>query len=738
MDKKILSKIESSVKTDFDNNKRILSFPEYIDLVGKNPRNFVRGSAQYTLDMLNHFGKEEPSKKNPSQSYPHFKLFDMGFDDSRYKVIGLNNVQNEIYLTLQDFVKEGINNRLILLHGPNGSAKSSLVQCIIRGLEHYSGLPEGALYRYHWIFPIDKYTKGSLGLGYASAKEPVESFASLNEEDIAAKIQCELKDHPLLLIPKESRKDLLKELLGDQKISIPDYLLHGSPCHKCKMIFEALLTTYKGDLKKVLKHVQVERFYISKRYRTGVVSIEPQMHVDASSRQVTMDQSWGHLPPSLQSLSLYETSGDLVDGNRGLIEFSDLLKRPVDTFKYLLTATESGSVNIGSSIAYLDTVFIGSTNELQMDAFKEFPDFMSFKARIELIRVPYLMEYSLEQKIYDITLPKIAGNKHVTPHTTEICALWAVLSRLKKPNAIHYPPNLTTIIGDLTPIQKAKLYDRGEMPNHLSPEEKKLLRAAIKKLKEEYTAVPYYEGRVGASAREMKSVLYDAAHNSEFECLTPIAVFRELEEFVKRVTEYDFLKQDVKDGYHDNYAFINVARNEYLSILDQEVRESMGIFDSKQYADFMKKYISHLSHLLKKEKIKNTITGELESPDMSLIQEFENIVQAPAGGSEREAFRQNVISSIGAYALDHPNEAVDYKQVFPEFYHKIENHYFNQQKSQMKQLANAITVFGTEKDDPQSDSSKLAKQTVSTMLDRFGYCEACAKRSISFLIKSKY
>src|SRR5690606_22621846 len=128
-------------------------------------------------------------------------------------------------------------------------------------------------------------------------------------------------------------------------------------------------------------------------------------------------RSLGQLPSVLHGLNLFSLSGDLVDGNRGLIEFSDLLKRPIDTFKYLLIACETGSVNVGPTIAYLDTVFFGSTNELQLDAFKEFPDFMSFKARIELTRVPYLLSVTREKEIYQSDLEQIALEKPVAPHS---------------------------------------------------------------------------------------------------------------------------------------------------------------------------------------------------------------------------------------------------------------------------------------------------------------------------------
>ena len=40
--------------------------------------------------------------------------------------------------------------------------------------------------------------------------------------------------------------------------------------------------------------------------------MEPQLAVDARSRQLTMDRSLGSLPPALQSLTLYEYQGELV------------------------------------------------------------------------------------------------------------------------------------------------------------------------------------------------------------------------------------------------------------------------------------------------------------------------------------------------------------------------------------------------------------------------------------------
>ncbi|MGZ3698228.1 MAG: PrkA family serine protein kinase, partial [Bdellovibrionota bacterium] len=498
----ILNRIDQSVRKDFDSNRRILSFDEYLILLGEQPENQLRGSAEYLVNMMDHFGKSPVSSgETDSGSQMRFNLFDLPVDGIATKVVGQETVQNQIYRALKGFARQGLNNKLVLLHGPNGSAKSSIIHAMMGAMERYSHDPDGSLYTINWIFPIERYTKGGMGLGQYSptSKEKVANFAKLIDEEVAARIPCELRDHPLLIIPQEQRKDFLASIIGERRADevwskLPTYLTRGDLCHRCKLISDALLNANNGDFKKVLMHVQVERFYFARRYRRGLVTIEPQLHVDAQYHQLTYNKSMSSLPASLQSINLFSLSGDLVDGNRGMIEYSDLLKRPVDSFKYLLTACETGSVNVATSIAYLDAVMMGSTNEVQLDAFKEFPDFTSFKARIELIRVPYLLNVNQEREIYATHLRQMAGEKHVAPHVDWAVALWSVLSRLKKPNSINYPPNVSTLVSNLSPIEKARLYDTGEMPQALSPEDRKLLRATVRKLREEYSNIPYYEG----------------------------------------------------------------------------------------------------------------------------------------------------------------------------------------------------------------------------------------------------
>ena len=174
----------------------------------------------------------------------------------------------------------------------------------------------------------------------------------------------------------------------------------------------------------MLRHVRVERFEVSHRYRQGWVTVEPQLSVDATERQITADRTLGALPPSLQSVSLFEYGGELVGANRGIIEFDDLLKRPLEHYKYLLTTVERAAVSMTSATLFLDLVFLGSCNDIHLAAFREIPDFQSFKGRIELVRVPFILDVRHEEALYQRAAARgrrRAATSRRTPPTSPRC-----------------------------------------------------------------------------------------------------------------------------------------------------------------------------------------------------------------------------------------------------------------------------------------------------------------------------
>ncbi|HWL85231.1 MAG TPA: serine protein kinase PrkA, partial [Polyangiaceae bacterium] len=374
--------VAENVERRFKTGRRVLSFTEYLDLFATDPVRYARDASRYVRDVFDHYGTT--LIEHPWGKFTRYNLFDLPWEGGgpgkplpRGALIGQEQVQGEIYRSLSNFAREGRPSRLILLHGPNGSAKSTIVGCLMRALEHYSSLDEGALYRFNWVFPSNKTVRGSLGFGKKSEGGGAATYAHLADDEIDAKLLVEVRDHPLFLFPLEDRKLLLDRLFAAGSEPPSDWILRGQLSHKSQQVFEALLSSYGGSYTEVLKHVQVERYFISQRYRTGAVTIGPQMSVDAGERQITADRSLAALPASLQAVTLYEAKGELIEAAGGLLEFSDLLKRPLDAFKYLQLSVETGEVALSQQNVQLNCVMMGSANELHLDAFREHPEFAS-------------------------------------------------------------------------------------------------------------------------------------------------------------------------------------------------------------------------------------------------------------------------------------------------------------------------------------------------------------------------
>lgn len=741
-----LKTVGDQVQATFLGNKTILAFQEYMEAFFERPRVQARDAARYIRDCFDYYGTETVEK--PWGPVRRFKLFDRPFDqgpgsslegEGGAPVSGLEDVQNSIYRILNTFVRAGRVNKLILLHGPNGSAKSSLVAALQRALEDYSRKEEGALYRFNWIFPSEKLVKGSIGFGEGKvvAGQRVESYAHLEGEQVDARISCELKDHPLFILPRGERKKLLAETCKpDSGFQLDAGILEGELCHKCRLIYAALLQSYNGDVLKVLRHVQVERFYVSRRYLVGAVTVEPQMSVDADYRQVTHDRSHGALPGALQNLTLYEPYGPLVSGNRGVIEFSDLLKRPLDHYKYLLGTVETGVARMSHFLLHLDSVLIASSNEKHLSAFKEMSDFASFKGRIELVRVPYLRTVHEEESVYRHRLAETIG-KHVAPHATWVAAQWAVLTRLKKPIADRYKGDLRKLVDHLTPLEKARLYDDGTAPDRLSSAQARELRKSLTDLWRESDSYPNYEGRGGASAREVKTVISNAAQSNQYKCLTPQAVLEELAELTRDKSVYEFLQQEVVDGYHDHEEFVRITENQYLDLLDEEVREAMGLISERQYRELFERYMLHVLAWTRGERVRNKVSGESERPDEEMMAQTEAITMS--GGEDRREFRRALITAIGAHRLDHPEGEIDYGQIFPDLFRRLRDHFFDERKRTLRKNSEKVLRYlGDERDQLSSREQAQVGSTLQAMKDRHGYCDDCAKDALLLLLGRRY
>ena len=737
-----LRQIAERVQREFEQGRRLLAFQEYLELFANDPLRYSRDAARYLRDAFDHYGRV--TVERPWGRLTRFRLFDLPFlepqEAQRELLIGQEAVQGEIYRALSNFVREGRPNRVVLLHGPNGSAKSTVAACIMRALEHYSTQDEGALYRFHWVFPNEKTVRGAIGFGGKRAVplSREDSYAHLPEEEIDARLFMEVRDHPLFLLPRSERKRLIERFYSDVGASEPPpaWVLRGELSHKSRQVFEALLTTYDGSLEQVLRHVQVERYFISRRYRVGAVSLGPQLSVDAGERQVTADRSLGALPTALQAVTLFEAFGELVDAAGGLLEFSDILKRPLDAFKYLQITAETGEVALRSQSLHVNCVMLASGNEAHLAAFHEHPEFESFRGRLELVRAPYLLSWIDEQAIYDAQIaPQV--RTHVAPHATQMAAMFAVLTRMRRPNSDRYEGTLRELTGELTAVEKMDLYATGSPPLRLDDESRKLLRAAIETLHSESDSYPIYEGSVGASPREMRTVLLDAAQNPRFSCLSPLAVLEELDALCERPQEYAFLQDEkLPGGYHDHVLFRRAIRERLLDSLEDELRIASGLVDESRYTDLFERYVTHVSYWVKGEKTRNAVTGQYEDPDERMMREVESLL----GNSDEPAeFRHGLIGTIAAWAIDHPGQPIDNRHVFASHLRRLREAAFGERRTLVAKLCRDLVMLLKEEGAGLNEPRRsAATRAASELYTRFGYEASSAGDAAAVLVRERF
>src|SRR5215510_14393477 len=207
---------------------------DYLRVVQETPR-VTRNAFQRIYDMILSYGVEEVVEHK--KKYSRYRFFRDERHSGRDAVYGIDQSLNHLVDIFKAASRNyGTERRVILLHGPVGSAKSTIVRLLKKGLEEYSQRSEGAMYTFAWTNIANDVEK--------------EVFALVNDE-----LACPMREEPLHLIPSDQRSKLIEELMRNS--SDPSYPIHieGDLCPACRQMYRDLTRRYKGDWFKVMDHI---------------------------------------------------------------------------------------------------------------------------------------------------------------------------------------------------------------------------------------------------------------------------------------------------------------------------------------------------------------------------------------------------------------------------------------------------------------------------------------------------
>jgi len=440
------------------------TFAEYLDMVAKQPQ--IADLAHARLyNMIMASGVEDGEDGRPRK----YKFF---LDD-------LYGVER----TLQQLVEEYLNpasrrldirKRILMLVGPVGGGKSTLVTLIKRGLERYSKSDEGATYA----------IKG-----------------------------CPMHEEALHLIPEELRPDFKKNF---------GVYIEGDLCPVCRYRLDH---EWEGNI----HNVPVQRIILSEKTRVGVGTFKP---ADPKSQDVA--ELTGSV--NIQALTefgqesdprAYNFDGELNIANRGVMEFIEMLKAE-KRFLYELN-TVAGEQTIKASrfaLIYCDVAVIAHTNEYEYNSYFSNKENEAMIDRIFVVKVPYNLRVGEEVRIYekligqsDVQDSALGGDLdlsriHIAPYTLRVASMFAILTRLKPSKKAGL--SLTT---------KMKLYDGEKQVGDWD-------QRHVKELHDEYLD----EGMNGVSPRFIINRISSALVKGGKTYVTPIDVLRSLRDGITEYT----------------------------------------------------------------------------------------------------------------------------------------------------------------------------------------------------------
>jgi serine protein kinase len=609
------------------------SFRDYFELVTQNPRLAELSHARIN-DMIHAAGIEKLNEgtRDEVARYNFFAEELFGIEEPIARIV-------EYFKSAAQRLE--VRKRILLLMGPVGGGKSTIVTMLKRGLEHWTQTEEGA------VFAIK---------------------------------DCPMHEEPLHLIPNSLRPEIEKHY---------GIYIEGDLCPQCRY---ALEHTYHGRH----EDVRVERMVFSEKDRVGIGTFAPS---DPKSQDIT--ELTGSIDLSTigevgveSDPRAYRFDGELNIANRGLMEFVEMLKVDEKFLYSLLTLSQEQNIKTGRfAMIYADEVIVSHTNENEYISFAGNRKSEALQDRIILVRVPYNLRVSQEERIYDKLLKQSLSlrNVHIAPNTLRVAAMFAVMTRLEEPKRQNV---------DI--VKKMKLYDGEDVEGYKSKDVRELKDEAVR------------EGMDGISPRYIINRLSSALVRDGITCINPIDALRAIKDGFEQHTG---ISADQRDRYLN---LISAARKEYDEIAKIEVQRAFVYSFEEMARTMCNNYLDNVEAYCNKERIKDPITEEEMEPDEQLMRSIEE--QIGITENAKNTFRQEILIRISSYARKGRNFDYNSHERLKE---AIEKKIFSDLKDVVKITTSAKT--------PDPDQLRRINEVIDRLVKDHGYCPVCANELLSYV-----
>ena len=609
------------------------TFRDYFELVLQNP-NISKLSHARICDMVLAAGVEKINEGSRDE-ITRFNYF----SDELYGIEGPISKIVEYFKSAGQRLE--VRKRILLLMGPVGGGKSTIVTMLKRGLEKWSRTDNGSVY---------------------------------------AIKDCPMHEEPLHLIPPELRTEIARHY---------GMYIEGELCPQCRYNLEHV---YHGRHEDVLVH----RIVFSEKDRIGIGTFAPS---DPKSQDIT--ELTGSIDLSTigevgveSDPRAYRFDGELNIANRGLMEFVEMLKVDEKFLYSLLTLSQEQNIKTGRfAMIYADEAIISHTNENEYSAFVANRKSEALQDRIIMIKVPYNLKVSQEERIYDKLLKQSEAlrNIHIAPNTLRIAAMFAVMTRLEEPKKAN-----------IDVVKKMKLYDGEDVEGFKTKDVRELQEDTVR------------EGMDGISPRYIINRLSGALVRDNITCINPIDALRAIKDGFEQHTG---ISTDQRDRYLN---LIASTRREFDDIAKNEVQRAFVYSFEEMAKGICDNYLDNVEAYCNKEKLKDPITEDELEPDEKLMRSIEE--QIGISENAKNTFRQEILIRISSHARK--GKPFEYRS-HERLKEAIEKKIFSDLKDVVKITTSAKT--------PDADQLRRINEVIDRLVMQHGYCTVCANELLTYV-----
>lgn len=610
------------------------TFGDFLTLIlPPNSTALARSSHQYLWDMLRWYGRNSDGKDESARGRELFRRELFGVDDPLSRVV-------EYFKAAA--AGSDVGRRLLLLLGPPSGGKSTIAILLKRGLEEYSRTDEGALYA----------IKGS-----------------------------PMHESPLNLVPASLRAEF-RETYG------VDIAGEVSPWAR-----ERLVREYEGDYLRV----PVERIFLAEATRVGVGTYAPHDPTTADIADLvgSVDLSKVAEVGDEGDPRAWSWSGAVYAASRGLLEMIEILKVKREFLYLLLTLTQEKNVKVSRfPLIHLDETILAHTNLAEFHRFLQEKENEALLDRMVIIKVPYALSFHDEARIYQKLVSGAPAFRevHLDPHVLKLAAVFAILTRLQKPDREGL---------DLS--KKLRIY-AGEAIEGFAENEATRLR----------TEAPD-EGLGGVSPRFVINAISNAITRGDARSLTSMELLLALKDGIESDARMD-AKQ--KKQWIDHLV---VARKDFYNRwVKEDVHRALFASFEEEAQQLLEKYLDEVEASLDQRQITDPITGETRPADERFLRSVEEKIKVSDSG--KQSFRQEVVRKAMVAFKAGEKFTLD---SHARMHEAIEQYLFEERRDVLR----LVTSSARPDDEARTKVSAVQQRLVT----EYGYDDHSAKEALNYV-----